>query len=44
MLMGSNPRRPDESLRQRSRTLVLLTVIAGLVLALVILVAVQHFA
>jgi hypothetical protein len=42
--MGSNPRRPDESHRQRSWTVVLLTIIAGLILAMVIVVAVQRFA
>jgi hypothetical protein len=43
MLMGSNPRRPDESLPQGVRTLVLLTVIARLLLAIGIVVAVQRF-
>jgi hypothetical protein len=41
--MGSNPRRPDESQRQRVRTVILLTVIAGLLLAIGIVVAIQRF-
>jgi hypothetical protein len=42
--MGSNPRRPEESHRQRVWTLVLLTVTAGLLLAIAIVVTVQRFA
>ena len=44
MLMGSDPGRRDAGGGQRVQTLILLTVIAGLILAMVIVVAAQRFA
>jgi hypothetical protein len=43
MLMGPDPHRPSDERGQR-QTLILLLVVAGLVLAMVIVVASQRFA